>query len=87
MSSDFILDLIRILYDFWIKLDIRVGFLGPEWLLVGLIVLGVLLCSFWGFRRCLWIWNLIGNGFVVIFGSFGLIRDFSRYCDGLRCGC
>ena len=43
MSSDFILDLIRILYDFWIKLDIRVGFLGPEWWLVGLIDVGVLL--------------------------------------------
>ena len=34
-----------ILYDFWNKLDIRVGFLGPEWWLVGLIDVGVLFYS------------------------------------------
>ena len=45
MSLDFILDLIWILYDFWNKLDIRVGFSGPGWCLVGLIDVGILLYS------------------------------------------
>ena len=45
ISSDFILDFIWILYDFWNKLDIRVGFLGPDGRLVGIIDVGVLLYS------------------------------------------